>query len=101
MSIVTGNNGGNGSSSNASATVGGWIRNSVARSSFGRRTSATASASTSSAAGWNGAQTTTNWLGVGAELDKVDPSAAYYTFSIHWQQMVEIMERTRQKKQVV
>ena len=88
--------GGNGSSS----TVGNWIRNSVSRSSFGHKTSAPTNAHSGGSVmgGWQTAAA--EWLGVGAELEQVDPAAAFHTFSKHWQQTCEIMEKTRSKKQV-
>ncbi|XP_018019872.1 FHF complex subunit HOOK interacting protein 1A isoform X2 [Hyalella azteca] len=90
MSVAAGdkfdNSGKNGSS------MGDWLRNSVARSSFGRRAVTATSAAAAIAA--------SSWAGVGAELDHVDPSAAYHTFSKHWQQTVEIMDRTAFKQEV-
>jgi len=98
MSVVPGSSSSNGSGN----TVGGWIRNSVARSSFGRRaaTGVAGQASSSSVVGgWQNAAA--EWLGVGAELERVDPSAAFHTFSKHWQQTCDIMEKSRSKKLVL
>ena len=87
MSVAPGSSNGSASAS----SVGGWIRNSVARSSFGRRSVG--------AGGWG--STAAEWLGVvGAELERVDPSAAFHTFSKHWQQTCDIMDKTRARKQV-
>uniref|UniRef100_A0A6A7FY64 Protein FAM160A1-like isoform X1 n=2 Tax=Hirondellea gigas TaxID=1518452 RepID=A0A6A7FY64_9CRUS len=97
MSAVAGSNGNN---NGVSSTVGGWLRNSVARSSFGRR--ASAAAATASSSSWKATPVAAagSWLGVGAELSKVDPAAAYHTFNKHWQQTLEIMEQTKLQKQV-
>lgn len=98
MSLLTSNNDSSNSQAinGTSSSVGGWLRNSVARSSFGRKSSSYAPSgiSSSNSGGWLAA----GWLGT--DLDKVDPHAAFYTFRKHWQQMCEIMERTRQRKQV-
>ena len=84
MSVMGGNGGA------GSTTVGGWLRNSVARSSFGRIKAVNGSPSTI----WLGGQSSTSWLST-----EVDPSAAFYTFRKHWQQLLETMDRTRQRKQ--
>ncbi|KAF2366466.1 Retinoic acid induced 16-like protein [Trinorchestia longiramus] len=90
MSVAAGDSSRNGSS------VGDWLRNSVARSSFGRR----AAAAATNVAAATAAAAASGWAGVGAELDHVDPAAAYHTFTKHWQQTVEIMETTASRREV-